>query len=119
MKYLSQTLWILFFTFAGETLHAVLKLPIPAAIYGLVLLWLALTLKIVKLEWVKDAGHFLVGILSVLFICPAVGLMNSWSVIRENWLPICVIITASLLLTFFVSGYVTKAVMGKAGEKHE
>ena len=42
MRYLQQFLWITGFTLAGEALHAALPLPIPAAVWGLALLFLAL-----------------------------------------------------------------------------
>ena len=54
MKYLSQFLIILGFTFLGEALQRLIPLPIPASIYGLALLFLALCLKIVKLEQVAE-----------------------------------------------------------------
>ena len=40
MKYLTQFFWILLFCALGELLQAVIPFPIPAAIYGLVLLFL-------------------------------------------------------------------------------
>ena len=48
-----QSWRILAFCFLGEILHAVLPLPIPASVYGLILLLLALRLGIVKLEQVR------------------------------------------------------------------
>ena len=42
MKYLSQFLIILGFTFLGEALQRIIPLPIPASIYGLTLLFAAL-----------------------------------------------------------------------------
>ena len=42
MKYLIQFLIIIAFSFAGELLHYCLPLPIPASIYGIILLFLAL-----------------------------------------------------------------------------
>ena len=53
MKYLSQFLIILGFSLIGEALQRIVPLPIPASVYGLVLLFAALCLKIVKLEQVK------------------------------------------------------------------
>ena len=55
-KYLFQFARILAFCFLGEILHAVLPLPIPASVYGLILLLLALRFGIVKLEQVKEVG---------------------------------------------------------------
>ena len=51
MKYLSQFLIILGFTLAGEALQRIIPLPIPASVYGLALLFLALCLKIEK--WIR------------------------------------------------------------------
>ena len=45
MKYLSQFLIILGFTFLGEALQRIVPLSIPASIYGLVLLFLPCVLK--------------------------------------------------------------------------
>ena len=42
MKYLWQFLIIVAFSFVGELLHFLIPLPIPASIYGIVLLFVAL-----------------------------------------------------------------------------
>ena len=42
MKYFRQFFIILAISFVGEILHMVLPLPVPASIYGLVLMLLAL-----------------------------------------------------------------------------
>ena len=68
MKYLTQFLRILAFTLAGELLQRLVPLPIPASVYGLVLLFAALNTGLVKLEQVKDAGGFLISILPILII---------------------------------------------------
>ena len=46
MKYVRQLLIILFVSFFGELLKYIIPLSIPASIYGMVLLFLALELKI-------------------------------------------------------------------------
>ena len=38
MKYLRQFCIILLFSFLGEGLHIILPLPVPASVYGLVLM---------------------------------------------------------------------------------
>ena len=45
MKYLTQFFWILLFCALGEFLQAVIPFPIPAAIYGLVLLFFGIEFK--------------------------------------------------------------------------
>ena len=84
MKYFRQFFLILAISFAGEILHMVLPLPVPASIYGLVLMLLALVTGIVKIEQVKDTAVFLIEIMPVMFIPAAVGLLDSWSVLRPT-----------------------------------
>ena len=119
MKYVAQLSVILLFTFLGELLHACIPLPIPAAIYGLVLLLIALLTGLVKLEQVKQTGDFLIGIMGVLFVAPAVNLLESWIAIENALIPICVIIVLSSLAVFFVSGKVTQFFCRKSRKNAE
>ena len=45
------------FCFLGEVLHAVLPLPVPASVYGLVLLLAALNFGFVQLDDVKAVSY--------------------------------------------------------------
>ena len=117
MKYLKQIALIILFSFLGEICRAVIPLPVPASIYGMVLMFAALSLKIVKLEQVKDAGGFMTSILPVLFVAPLVSLMDCWPLLRENLLPLAVIAVVSTVATFAVAGLVTKWMMG--GKRHD
>ena len=117
MQYLYQFLWILSFTFLGETLSRVIPLPIPASIYGLLLLFLALQLKIVKLEHVKTAGNWLVGIMGILFVAPVVNLIGCWDLIAPYLIPISVIVVVSTVVVFAVSGKLTELFIKKTEEQ--
>jgi len=57
----------------------VLPLPVPASVYGLVLLLAALTTGFVKLEQVKETGTYLTGIFPLLFVPAAAGIMELWA----------------------------------------
>jgi len=117
MKYLSQFLIILAFTFAGEALQRIIPLPIPATVYGLLLLFAALCLGLVKLEQVKETGHFLASILPVLFVAPTVGIVEYWGLIADKLLPIALILIGSTVLTFGIAGRITQHFSGKGGDK--
>ena len=116
MKYLSQFLIILGFTFTGEALQRIIPLPIPASVYGLTLLFLALCLKIVKVDQVKQTGAFLTSILPILFVSPAVNIVDDWGLIQNDLLPIVLIMMGSTLLTFGISGRMTQWLLKKGGE---
>lgn len=113
MKYLTQFLRILAFTLAGELLQRLVPLPIPASVYGLVLLFGALNTGLVKLEQVRDAGGFLISILPILFVSPAVGILDNWEAIRGALIPILALTLLSTVLTFGIAGRATQAMMGK------
>ena len=111
MRYLRQFLWIIGFTLAGEALHALLPLPVPAAVWGLVLLFIALESGKLELSSVEDCGQFMLGIMPVLFIAPAVGLMDSWPVLASVWPAVLAIIMLSTVVVFGVSGVVTQGIL--------
>ena len=113
MKYLHQMLLILLFSFLGELCHSLIPAPIPASIYGLVLMFAALSLKIIRLDAVKEAGAFLTSFLPVLFVAPIVSLMDCWEVIAPNLLPIFVILILTTVACFLTSGWVTQAIVRK------
>lgn len=108
MKYLSQILLICTFSFLGEVLHALIPWPIPASIYGMLLLFFALSVKLIRVDQVKDAGFFLTSFLPVLFVAPIVSLLDCWDQIRAHLIPIVVILIGSTVLCFAVSGRVTQ-----------
>ena len=108
MKYVKQILIILAFSLLGEVLQAVIPLPIPAAIYGLVLLLIALCTGLLKPAHIADTANFLIGIMPFLFVAPAAKIMAYWGIIKENWLPIIAITVISTVVVFAVSGLVTK-----------
>lgn len=117
MKYFPQICIIILFSLLGEACHALIPAPIPASIYGMVLMFLALALKIIPVKAVKDAGSFLTGLLPVLFIAPIVSLLDYWDVIKSAVAPILIIVLVSTLIVFAVSGWVTQLLM--KGRKEE
>ena len=76
MKLLYQFGVIMTVTFLGEVLHAVLPLPVPASIYGLLIMLFCLCAKVIKLNQVKLAADFLIDIMPPMFIPSAVGLIT-------------------------------------------
>ena len=117
VKLLRQFLVIMAVSFVGEILHAVLPLPIPASIYGLVLM-LALLTGALKLDAVEDAGKFMIEIMPVMFIPAGVGLMESWGELKAVLVPVLVITLVSTIVVMVVSGRVTQAVI-RLEKKHK
>ena len=111
MKYIRQFAIILTISFLGEVLKAVLPLPVPASIYGLVLMFAALSLGIIKLESVKETGKFLIEIMPLMFIPAAVGLTQVWGRISSILVQLLVTVVVSTVAVMAVSGLVTQWVI--------
>ena len=116
MKYVFQFARIMGFCLLGEVLHAVLPLPVPASIYGLVLLAAALLTGLIKIEQVKETGDFLSGLFPILFIPTVAGVMEVWELIEGNLIPIIIALVPVTWAVMAVAGKVTQGIMDK-GEK--
>ena len=111
MKYARQFAIILVVSMIGEILNRIVPLPIPASIYGLILMFAALRTGIIKLNAVKETGYFLIELMPVMFIPAAVGLLETWGLLRQVWLPFCVITLLSTIAVMAVAGHVTQGVL--------
>lgn len=113
MKFLKQFSIILFISFLGEILHMLIPLPVPASVYGLVLMLGALITGVLKLGQVRETATFLIEIMPVMFIPAGVGLMESWSSLQPVWLPVILITIVTTILVMAVTGRVTQGMIGK------
>ncbi|MDY3972116.1 MAG: CidA/LrgA family protein [Clostridia bacterium] len=121
MKYIYQFIIILLVTFIGELLHYFIPLPIPASIYGLILMLVLLCTKLIKLEQVDKTSDFLIEIMPLMFIPGGVGLVNAWADLKPILIPVSVITVVTTVIVMVVTGKTTEFVMkfGKKGTKHE
>ena len=117
MKLIFEFARIAAFCFAGEVCHLVLPLPIPASIYGLVLLLAALLLGLVQLDDVKEVGLFLTGIFPLLFVPAAAGVMELGSQLMNLLLPAVLAIVPITALVMAVTGMVAQKCAG--GKEHK
>lgn len=117
MKYIRQLFVILLISFAGEMLKSFLPFPVPASIYGLVIMFLCLETGFLKLEAVKETAKYLVEIMPLLFIPAGAGLLNAWGVLRPVLLQIAIIVVVSTIIVMAVSGRVTQFVICRKKEK--
>ena len=111
MKYMKQFCLIMFISFLGEVLHHYLPLPIPASIYGLVILFAGLMTGVVKLSHVEETGRFLIEIMPLMFIPAAVGVLESWGILASIWIPIIGITLITTVIVMIVSGKITQFVI--------
>ena len=100
MKFLIQFLIIIAFSFAGELLHYLLPLPIPASIYGIVLLFAALELKLVKVKHIRETSGFLIAVMPI----------------ADSLLQYVAVTVISTFVVMGASGWITQFVIRKGKE---
>ena len=88
----------------GEVLHDFIPIPIPAGIYGMVLLLLSFKIKIIKVENVRRVGSFFIQHISMLFIPATVGIFYCLDELMTMLLPILISVIIVTPLIMGVSG---------------
>ena len=117
MKYLKQFLIILAISFIGEILKYIVPLPIPASIYGMVIMFICLQTKFLKLDDVKSVGKFLIEIMPVMFIPAGVGLMSSWGTLKPVLVLVSVITVVVIITVMLASGWVSQLIIRRDRKK--
>ncbi|GFH43309.1 CidA/LrgA family protein [Lactococcus hodotermopsidis] len=110
MKFYFQFMFILIFSLIGEICSTTLNLPIPGSIIGMILLFLALKFKFIRLRQINDVGQFLLANMTILFLPAGVGIMKYWGAIANYWWQIIVIVMITLVVNIGVIGFVTQLI---------
>lgn len=105
---------ILGISFVGEVLHKILPLPFPSSIYGLIVFFALLQLKIIKLDTVKPFSNFMLDIMPVFFVAPAIGLMETWNIMSEILIPVILIGVVTTGIIMVVTGIVSQKIIRKS-----
>ena len=122
MPYLFQFGMILAISFVGELLHALLPLPVPASIYGILILFALLYFKVIRIPQIRVVAFdrpldFLIEIKPILFLPAAVGLMDSWHLISSTLLQYIVITILAMVIVMAAGGLFTQFIMKKVTRK--
>lgn len=103
---LKSLFYIFLFLALGELLKYAFDLTVAGNIIGMILIFMALKLKIIKLETVKPASDKLVRYMVLFFVPYGVGMMVYYEMIKSNWQTILIAIVISTLLTLFVTAII-------------
>lgn len=102
--------FMLIFTinYVGMLLSKILHLPLPGTIVSLLLLFLMLQFKVLKLEKIENAGNFLLLNMTIFFMPPTVKIIDSYELLEKDLFKIIVIILVSTFLTMGITGKVVQ-----------
>ena len=111
MKYMKQMGLIVAISFVAELLYYFLPLPIPASVYGMVILFVLLCLGAIKLPQVEDVADWMLSVMPIFFIAPSVGLINSFDSIRGQVIPLVFICFISTVVVTALTGLVAQGII--------
>ena len=104
MKIYLQLVISVGFSFIGNVISNVFRLPVPGSILGMILLFLALQFKILEFRHVDEAGSFLINNMTILFLPAGVGIMAKWNLISHFWAQILLIVVGALIINMLILG---------------
>lgn len=117
MKHLGQIAIIAGVSLAGELLGYLIPLPVPGSIYGLLLMLLLLTTKMIKLRQVKAVANWLISLMPIMFVGPTVGLMTSYESYKSFLVPVIVICIVTTIITMGITGMSAQILMFRHNRK--
>lgn len=108
---------ILFFVFLGEVCEHFIPLPIAGSIYGLLLLFIALCLHLVKLKWVADIADWFHSIMALFFVAPAVAVIDIWAQISDIWYLLVILLITTYFVTMVITGKTADFFLERGGRR--
>lgn len=115
MKYIKQFAIIMTVCLLGELLAQLLPFTIPASVYGLFLMLIALMTKIIKPSHVKETSDFLMDVMPIMFVPASVGLVVSWGLLKEILIPVIIVSVLGTLVVMIASGKTVDVLMKLGG----
>ena len=118
MKIIKQLFWIFLFSFIGEVFSALIAsfIAIPGSVIGMVLLFLALHFKWVKMEQVDEVGTWLTDNMGIFFVPAGVGLISNFDVLADTWWQLLLIMAVTTVLMMAFVGKIVQAVKRRVGK---
>jgi murein hydrolase exporter len=105
---LREFIIIFIINYIGTIISKTLALPIPGTIIGLLLLFVLLYYKIIKLNMIENVANFLLANMTIFFMPPTVKIMDSYQLLQGNFIKFVVLIIVSTVITMGVTGKVVQ-----------
>ncbi|XCY70136.1 CidA/LrgA family protein [Streptococcus iniae] len=101
----------------SKLIEKMLPFVMPASVIGLVLLFLALSFKFIKLEEVEDVGDKLVSNIVLFFVPAGVSVINSLGILKAHFVLDIVLIFTSTVILLVSTGWMTQMILKMEPQK--
>ena len=96
---------LVLFLYLGKVIQYLSHLPIPGSIFGLLLLFSALSLRLIPLDYILPTGSFLLNYITLFFVPVGVGLLQYSQLLSTYWVTIVVSSVISTIATLISVGW--------------
>ena len=118
MKILCQVGILFAVCWVSQLVETLLPISFPASVLGMVLLFLLLCTKRLRVEHIREKSDFLLANMAFFFVPAGVSILEYVDLLRSSVVQMVVICTVSAVVTFAAAAYIVKLtlwLMGKAG----
>ncbi|MER0466940.1 antiholin-like murein hydrolase modulator LrgA [Bacillus cabrialesii subsp. cabrialesii] len=115
--FLTQAFIFAVIMLVSNMIAAIVPIPIPASVVGLVLLFLLLCLKVIKLEQVETLGTSLTSLIGFLFVPSGISVMNSLGVMQQYGLQIVLVILLATIILLGATGLFSQMILSLSGKR--
>lgn len=111
MKVIRQLAILFAFCVAGDLLSALVGRKIPGNVLGLLLLFTLLATGMIKVGYVEETADFFVNNMAFFFLPACIGILDVFAQVKNQLLPILVVILVSTVITALVAGLTVHLVL--------
>lgn len=101
--FMLQIFIIFTFSLIGIFISSILPFPVPGSIIGMLLLFGALEMKLIKLEVVENGANTLMKYLSLFFVPLTVGVLDYINILKIHAISLIIVTVLTTVLTYTVS----------------
>ena len=105
MKIIYQIGIIFSLCWVSQIVEKLLPFDFPASVIGMVLLFVLLSCKVLKVEHIREKSDFLLSNMAFFFIPAGVSIINYFDLLKSNLWQIAVICAVSTFVTFGVTAF--------------
>ena len=103
----------------GNLISHSIPVGIPGSIWGLLLLFLGLTTRIIRLEWIYLGSSLLIRYMAVLFVPVSVGIIKYYDLLVSQWKILLIPNILSTFLTLFIIAFLGNYLFYKQSFTHK
>ena len=95
----------------GQAISAFLPIPFPGSVLSMIILFLLLFFRIIRVDHIQQKADFLLKNMSFFFIPAGIGILSSFDLIRSSLLPLIIVIVVTTILTFGATALTVQGVI--------